>query len=137
MTATQKSDGAANPLAPAMTHTMQYSTQAMRMLSDCQGKYAAFVSKRLSEDLAMPSRLAECKSPMEVIDVWADFYSTAMGQYADQVRTMTELGQKAVEDTVREAELEVSDMAKAAGEAIKPLAVDGADDSAKVNPKAA
>jgi len=85
----------------------------------------------------MPSRLAECKSPMEVIDVWADFYSTAMGQYADQIRTMTELGQKVVEDTVREAELEVSDMAEAAGQAIKPLAADAADDGAKAKQKAA
>jgi hypothetical protein len=52
-------------------------------LSECQGKYAAFVSKRLAEDFAMPSRLAECKSPMEVIDVWAGFYRTAMGTMPD------------------------------------------------------
>jgi hypothetical protein len=80
----------------------------MRALAECQGKYAAFVSKRLAEDFAMPSRLAECRSPMEVIDVWAGFYRTAMEHYAGHARTMTELGQQALEDTVREAELEAA-----------------------------
>lgn len=103
----------------AISHAMNYGAEAMRALTDCQGKYASFVSKRIKEDMAMPTRLAECKSPMEVIDVWADFYRTAMEQYADHTRSMTVLGQQALEDTVRQAEVEAAGIAEATGEAIE------------------
>jgi len=103
----------------AISHAMNYGAEAMRALTDCQGRYASFVSKRIKEDMAMPARLAECKSPMEVIDVWADFYRTAMEQYADHARSMTQLGQQALEDTVREAEVEAAEIAEATGAAIE------------------
>jgi hypothetical protein len=136
MTATDNSHSSNATFTPALTHTMNYSTDAMRALAECQGKYAAFVSKRLAEDFAMPSRLAECRSPMEVIDVWAGFYRTAMEHYAGHARTMTELGQQALEDTVREAELEAADIVDAAASAIKAVEPAG-DAAAKSDQKAA
>jgi hypothetical protein len=103
----------------AISHAMNYGAEAMRALTDCQGKYASFVSKRISEDMAMPARLAECKSPMDVIDVWADFYRKALEDYTTHARSMTALGQQALEDTVREAEVEAAEIAEATSKAIE------------------
>jgi glycyl-tRNA synthetase (class II) len=109
----------------------KYTSEAMKSLGECQGKYAAFVSKRLSEDFAVPQRLADCKTPMEVMDVWADFYSTAMAHYMDHARTMTETGTEAVEEMVREVETEVEEIAEATGKMLKSVKSDGDGGSAK------
>lgn len=103
----------------AMDFAGRYSTDAIRTLSSCQGKYAAFVKQRLSEDFAMPQRLSGCKTPMEIMDVWADFYSTAMGDYMDHARSLAETGNEAVEEFVREVEVEVEEVAQTATEALK------------------
>ena len=96
----------------AMDFAGRYSADAVKTLSNCQGKYAAFINQRLSEDFAMPQRLSGCKTPMEVMDVWADFYSTAMGNYTDHARDLTETGTEAAEDFVREVEVEAEELAE-------------------------
>lgn len=96
-----------------------YSNEAMKALSNCQGQYADFVSKRLAEDFAMPQRLADCKTPMEVIDVWASFYTKAMEDYAGHARRMTLVGNDAMEDLVHEAEIEAEQIVEATGQLVK------------------
>jgi len=103
----------------AMDFAGRYSAEAIRTLSNCQGKYAAFINQRLSEDFAMPQRLSECKTPMEIMDVWADFYSTAMGHYTQHARTLTETGTEVVEEFVREVEVEAEEMAETASKVLK------------------
>ena len=103
----------------AISHAMNYGAEAVRALTDCQGKYASFVSMRIKEDMALPTRLAECKSPMDVIDVWANFYRKAMEDYTAHARNMTALGQQALEETVREAEVEATEVVEATARAIE------------------
>lgn len=103
----------------AMEFAGRYATEAVRTLSECQGKYAAFINKRLSEDFAIPQRLSDCKTPMELMDVWANFYSTAMSHYFDHARQVTEAGTQAVEEFVREAETEAEELFDATGKALK------------------
>ena len=120
MTATDKSRtmSAEFPHA-AVSHAMNYGAEAMRALTHCQGKYASFVSKRIDEDIAMPARLAECKSPMEVIDVWAEFYRRALEDYAAHARSLTLLGQEALEEAVRETETEAVEAAAAISKSVQ------------------
>ena len=99
--------------------TNRYSGEAMKTLSNCQGQYADFVSKRLAEDFAMPQRLADSKTPMEIIYVWAAFYTKAMEDYAGHARRMTLVGNDAVEDMVREAEIEAEQIVEATGQLVK------------------
>ncbi len=99
----------------------RYGTEAMRTLSECQGKYAAFINKRLSEDFAMPQRLADCMTPMEIMDVWADFYSTATSHYFDHARHVTEAGTQAAEEFVREAGTEAEELFNTTGKALKSV----------------
>ncbi len=103
----------------AMDFAGRYSAEAVKTLSNCQGKYAAFVNQRLSEDLAMPERLSGCTTPMEIMDVWADFYSTAMSNYMDHARGLTETGAQAVEEFVREVEVEAEEIAATTSKALK------------------
>jgi histone H3/H4 len=103
----------------AMDFAGRYSAEAMKTLSNCQGKYAAFINQRLSEDFAMPQRLSDCKTPMEIMDVWADFYATAMGHYMDHARNMTETGTEAVEEFVREVEEEAEELAESTSKVLK------------------
>lgn len=113
----------ANAMAPlivpqgSIDHAMKYGQDAMKALTECQSRYANFVTMRLAEDVAMPSRLAECHTPMEVIDVWAGFYRTAMQQYAEHLHQMSEMGQKMVTDAVEETTAEAEEALKIAGEA--------------------
>ncbi len=103
----------------AMDFAGRYGADAIKTLSNCQGKYAAFINQRLSEDFAMPQRLSGCKTPMEVMDVWADFYSTAMSNYTDHARNLAETGTEAVEEFVREVEVEAEEMAQTTGKVLK------------------
>ena len=103
----------------ALEFAGRYSAEAIKTLTSCQGKYAAFINQRLKEDFAMPQRLADCKTPMEIMDVWADFYTTAMGHYMDHARNLTEAGNEAVEEFVREVEFEAEELADATSKALK------------------
>ncbi len=103
----------------AMDFASRYGVDAIKTLSSCQGKYAAFMKQRLSEDFAMPKRLSGCKTPMEIMDVWADFYSTAMGDYMNHARNLAETGTEAVEDFVREVEVEAEEVVQTANKALK------------------
>ena len=113
----------------AMDFAGRYSADAIKTLSNCQGKYAAFMKQRLSEDFAMPQRLSDCKTPMEIMDVWADFYSTAMSNYMDHARNLAETGTEAVEEFVREVEVEAEEMAETTSKVLK--AANANDDDTK------
>ena len=112
-------DAAGELPTTALDFAGRYSAEAIKTLSNCQGKYAAFINQRLSEDFAMPQRLSGCKTPMEVMDVWADFYSTAMSHYMDHARNLTETGTEAVEEFVREVEVEAEEIAQSTSKVLK------------------
>ena len=103
----------------AMDFAGRYGAEAIRTLTNCQGKYAAFINQRLAEDFAMPQRLTDCKTPMEIMDVWADFYTTALGHYTDHARNLTETGTEAVEEFVREVEVEAEELAETTSKVLK------------------
>ena len=115
----------ANSMAPftvsqgSIEHAMKYGQDAIKALSECQGRYANFVTTRLAEDLAMPGRLAECRTPMDVLEVWAGFYRTATQQYGEHLRAMTEMGQKIATEAAEEISAEAEDTIKAAEDTIK------------------
>jgi hypothetical protein len=80
----------------AISHAMNYGAEAMRALTHCQGK-----------------------SPMEVIDVWAEFYRRALEDYAAHARSLTLLGQEALEEAVRETEVEAAEAAAAISKSVE------------------
>ncbi len=102
-----------------LEYAARYSAEAIRCLGECQGKYASFINKRLAADFAMPTRLADCKTPMELMEVWSDFYSSALTDYSNHANFIGEIGSEAVEGLVREAECEAEDIASATSKILK------------------
>jgi hypothetical protein len=93
----------------------------MHFLSDYQKQCLEFVRLRAAENLAMPQRLAECRSPADLLEVWSGYFQTAMNQYSDHAHAVTAAGTEAAETLVREAEIEVEEAADAATEAMRAV----------------
>lgn len=76
------------------------NADAIKSLSDKPSQFGNFVSKRLTENFAMRQRLITCKTPMEIADVWAGFYRTAMQDYSTQTSEVSNMIRGSVSDTV-------------------------------------
>lgn len=50
-----------------------------------------FGRNRLKAELDMPQKLAECKSPQEMMSVCLGFYQTAFKQYTDEAAHITKI----------------------------------------------
>lgn len=75
------------------------NTDVIKSLSDKPSQFGNFVSKRLTENFAMRQRLITCKTPMEIADVWAGFYRTAMQDYSTQTSEVSNMIRGSVSDT--------------------------------------
>jgi hypothetical protein len=62
-----------------------------RMMTSCNDELMSFGRNRLKEDLDMPQKLAECKTPQDVMNVYFGFYQTALKQYADEAGELTRI----------------------------------------------
>ncbi|MBT8043826.1 MAG: phasin family protein [Verrucomicrobiae bacterium] len=67
--------------------------------SDKPTQFGNFVSKRLTDNFAMRQRLMTCKTPLEVAEVWAGFYQTAMQDYSTQTGIVSNMIRGSVSDT--------------------------------------
>lgn len=52
---------------------------------------ASFVSHRLSEDMALPSRIANSRSAEDISETYTEFFKTASQDYAAQMQKLSEL----------------------------------------------
>ncbi|MCF8468577.1 MAG: phasin family protein [Sneathiella sp.] len=57
----------------------------------CNEELITFGRNRLKEDLDVPQKLAECKSPQDVMNVYLGFYQTALKQYTDEASHLTKI----------------------------------------------
>ncbi|MCC3305671.1 phasin family protein [Sneathiella sp. HT1-7] len=62
-----------------------------KMMMSCNEEIMNFGRNRLKEDLDMPQKLAECKSPQEMMGVCLGFYQTAFKQYTDEAGEITRI----------------------------------------------
>jgi hypothetical protein len=76
--------------------------------SDNPSQFGNFVSKRLTENFAMRQSLITCKTPMEIAEVWAGFYQTAMQDYSTQTSEVSNMLRGFDSDTV-DATQEIAD----------------------------
>ena len=62
-----------------------------KMMVSCNEELMTFGRNRLKEDLDMPQKLAECKTPQEMANVCIGFYQTAFKQYADEASQISRI----------------------------------------------
>jgi hypothetical protein len=67
-------------------------------------EWADFVRRRLQEDLAVPQRLSECKTPQEAQQVCIDFWKKAFVQYQDEFSRLAKLSETFARQTAQAAQ---------------------------------
>lgn len=62
-----------------------------KAMQTCNEELMVFGSDRLKKDFAIPQQLAECKTPQDVINVYNDFFQTALKQYTEEATTLAKI----------------------------------------------
>jgi hypothetical protein len=69
-----------------------------------QAESLRFILDRVRKDLEIPARLAECKSPVDVLEVQASFASTMVSDYLNETGKLLSLTMEGVRESASEAE---------------------------------
>lgn len=85
---------------PALTAMAEMNGKVYDGIATMNKNWAAFVNRRLKEDLAMPQQLASCKTVQDMYGVYAEFFQTACADYQSSFEQMTKLGKSLADDTV-------------------------------------
>ena len=76
--------------------------------------WAAFVNRRLKEDLAMPQQLAGCKTVQDMYGVCAEFFQTACADYQSEFEQVAKLGKFLADDTLQTMQSHMQEVAREA-----------------------
>lgn len=87
----------------ATATTMAGGPEAMRAWQAVFSESTRFISDRLQQDLETQKAMLACKTPAELLQVQAEFYKTAMDQYAKEAAHLYELMSKATESSLKQA----------------------------------
>ncbi|KAB2942364.1 MAG: phasin family protein [Hyphomicrobium sp.] len=63
-------------------------TQAIEVASELTD----FTMRRLREDVRLPERLAQCRTPQDLQQAWLDYWQTAIAQYQGEWSRLADLG---------------------------------------------
>jgi hypothetical protein len=86
---------------PALNAVAQMNGKVYENIAAINKKWAAFVNRRLKEDLAVPQHLAACKTVQEVYSVYADFFQTAYSDYQSEFEQIGKLGKSLADETLQ------------------------------------
>jgi hypothetical protein len=118
--------GRADPGFPALTLPLTFETlmdlhrPTLAAIAQMNGKvydgiaamnknWAAFINRRLKEDLAMPQQLAGCKSVQDMYGVCAEFFQTACADYQSEIEQFAKLGKSLADDTLQTMQSHMQD----------------------------
>src|SRR5262245_13528964 len=111
--AERTSNGASYPLTPvgieAMLHMHRPALTAMLELNNpgyessgaLNREWASLGNRRLKEALAVPQKLAECKTVAELCQVYAQFFQNAYSRYQSEVDQLTRLNKSIAENMLQ------------------------------------
>jgi hypothetical protein len=78
---------------PAFAAMAEFNGKLLENAARLNAEWAEFLGRRLQEDIAVPQRLAACKSPQEAQDVCVDYWKTAFAQYQDELGRLAKMNQ--------------------------------------------
>lgn len=85
---------------PALSAMAQMNDKVYDSIAAINKNWAAFLNRRLKEDLAMPQQLSQCKTVQEMYGVYAEFFQHAYSDYQSEFEQLTKLGKSLAEDTM-------------------------------------
>jgi hypothetical protein len=97
---------------PALTAMAQVNGKVYENLATLNKNWAAFVNRRLKEDLGMPKQLAACKSVQDMYGVYADFFQTAVADYQSEFEQMSKLGRTLADETLQAMQTRTEEIAR-------------------------
>lgn len=101
----------AKAMAEAQEHFIARLAKMNREIAD-------FIDRRLSHDRETIQSLTACKTPQEVVAVWAKFLETATHQYAEEFGTIAGLNVDQAREVVEDTQHEIK-------ETVEPLTAGG------------
>jgi hypothetical protein len=94
---------------PALATMAQLNGRVYDGIATLNKNWAAFLNRRLKEDLSMPSQLAACKSVQEMYGVYTEFFQNACADYQSEFEQMTKLGKSLADETMQAIQARVED----------------------------
>jgi phasin protein len=85
---------------PALAAMAQVNGKVYENLAAFNKSWAAFLNRRLKEDLGVASQLAACKSMQDVYGLYSGYLQTAMSDYRAEIEEMSKLGKTLADDTM-------------------------------------
>ncbi len=86
---------------PALAAKAQMNGRVYDGIAAMNKNWAAFVNRRLKEDLAVPQQLAGCKTVQDMYGVYAEFFQTAYADYQSEMEQIAKLGKSLADDTLQ------------------------------------
>jgi len=99
---------------PALAAMAQVNGKVYDGIAAMNKNWAAFVNRRLKEDLAMPQQLAGCKTVQDMYGVCAEFFQTACADYQSEIEQIAKLGKSLADDTLQTMQSHMQDAAREA-----------------------
>ena len=99
---------------PALAAMAQMNGKVYDGLAAMNKNWAAFVNRRLKEDLAMPQQLAGCKTVQDMYGVCAEFFQTACADYQSELEQIAKLGKSLADDTLQTMQAQMHQAAREA-----------------------
>lgn len=79
--------------APALEIMREFNARALAQWTEAHSVWLRFMQRRFAHDMELPSRLAGCKSPQDLVRVYAEFFRAAAQDYQLEIAEVTRLGQ--------------------------------------------
>jgi CBS domain-containing protein len=104
-------------LGPLFAGITEWNRGLCAVCADANREYLDFLRRRGVEDVGFPARLASCKTPTEVMQVYQSFFEKAARDYQDEYAALARIGSSALSD-----ETDESDDADEQGQALRQRA---------------
>jgi hypothetical protein len=97
---------------PALAAMAQMNGKVYDGIATMNKNWAAFVNRRLKEDLAVPQQLASCKTVQDMYGVCAEFFQTACADYQSEFEQFAKLGKSLADDTLHTMQSRMQEAAR-------------------------
>jgi hypothetical protein len=80
------------PIWPSMADAASWNGKVLQGLTLLGGEWLDFVTRRLKEDVNLPTKFAACRSPNEISSVYAAFWKKLVDDYWKEFAVLGKLG---------------------------------------------
>jgi hypothetical protein len=77
---------------PSIADAASWNEKALQGLTMLSGEWLDFVTRRLKEDVSLPTKFAACRSPNEISSVYAAFWQKLVDDYWEEFAVLGKLG---------------------------------------------